>query len=698
MRLGDGAHLVWYNNVMVKKSAAKVRSAPQLKKPAPVQPVGLSWRQELKWSLGVLVRIVVSLVLLVGMAYLMTWILTLKQNMDDTAAAEAWIAEKPVLYEYSILVVFSGLAVMAAVTLRPILTAAIGLAVTAGLGYANLQKLNYRDAPVLPEDLKLLESAGNLADFVDMGEVTRLIIGIVLLILGAWLLEHCLRKWLVPAWRERRWWEKIGLIPRAALTLAAVSLAACVTLPVLTRQGYSEWLEGAEFVAWNQTDNYNNNGFVLGFLYNLGRMQVPEPEDYSEAEMQRIAEKYQALKAADTERVPLDEKVANLIVVLGESFYDPLLYTEEYPFGGGDPMPELREVFEEMPSGYMYSPEYGGGTANVEYEVLTGLSNFWARSTPYVSALNKRSGVLSAASWAQLFGFDTLGIHPYDGTLYKRSIVYPILGFDEFIDERGMTYTEKEGESEYINDWSAYQEVLQRLKEAEEPQMISLITMQNHGPYDGAQYDELEYQMLWDNNLLLENSIQSLHNGDKYIGEFLAELDALDEPTVVLWFGDHAVGVLNEYARSDDKVKRDLSHLTPYMVYANFEIESPYTEAEVAEMNEAVLTFEAPIAEVGAEAEEEEMAEVKEAAEVALPTEGVDLPITTPNCLLNMVYNLLGVEKPALFYLLDEVCIETPVLAAAYYGEETPEMTEALHDYELVNYDVLAGKHYWDGE
>lgn len=658
---------------MVKKSAAKVRPASQSTQSAPVRPAGLSWQQELKWSLGVLVRLAVSLALLVGMAYLMTWILTLKQNMDDAAAAEAWIAEKPVLYEYSVLVIFSGLMVMAAVTLRPILTAAIGLAIAAGLGYANYQKLSYRDAPVLPEDLKMLESAGNLSEFVDTNEVTQLVAGIVLLILGAWLLEHCLRKWLVPAWRERRWWEKIGLVPRATLTLAAVSLAVCVTLPVLTRRGYGEWLEGAEFVAWNQTENYDNNGFVLGFLYNLGRMQVEKPEDYSEAEMRRIAEKYRALKAADTERVPLDERVANLIVVLGESFYDPLLYTEEYPFSGGDPLPELREVFQEMPSGYMYSPEYGGGTANVEYEVLTGLSNFWARSTPYVSALNKRSGVLSAASWAQLFGFYTLGVHPYDGALYKRNIVYPILGFDEFIDEREMTYTEKEGKSEYINDRSAYQEVLQRLKEAEEPQMVSLITMQNHGPYDGAQYDELEYQMLWDNNLLLENSIQSLHNGDEYIGEFLAELDELGEPTVVLWFGDHTVGVLNEYARSDDKAKQDLSHLTPYLVYANFEIESPYTEAEVAELNEAVLGFE-------------------------IPTEGVDLPTTTPNCLMNTVYNLLGVEKPALFYLLDEVCTETPVLSAAYYGKETPEMTEALHDYELVNYDVLAGKHYWDGD
>ena len=305
---------------MVKKSAAKARPVSQPKQSVPVRPAGLSWRQELKWSLGVLVRVVVSLALLVGMAYLMTWILTVQQNLGDTEAAEAWMAEKPVLYEYSVLVIFSGLMVMAAVTLRPILTAAIGLAVAAGMGYANYQKLSYRDAPVLPEDLKMLGSAGNLADFVDTGEVTRLVIGIGLLILGAWLLEHYLRKWLVPRWRERRWWEKVGLVPRATLTLAAVSLTVCVTLPVLTREGYQDWLEGAEFLDWNQTTNYEDNGFVLGFLYNLGRMQVEEPEGYSEETMRQIAEKYRAMKAAETGRVPLSEKATNVVVILGEGF------------------------------------------------------------------------------------------------------------------------------------------------------------------------------------------------------------------------------------------------------------------------------------------------------------------------------------------------------------------------------------------
>ena len=704
MRLGDGAHLmcgeswvrfgasvewrqVWYNNAMVKKSATETSPASRSKKSATARPMGLTWRQDLKWSLGVLVRLVAGVALLVGMAYLMTWILTLKQNMDDVAAAEAWIEEKPVLYEYSVLVIFSGLAVLAAVTLRPILTAAIGLAVAAGLGYANYQKLSYRDAPVLPEDLKMLESAGNLADFVDTGEVMQLIIGIVLLILGAWLLEHCLRKWLVPRWRERRWWEKIGLVPRVALTAGALSLATCVTWPVLTRQGYNEWLEGAEFLDWNQTVNYEDNGFVVGFLYNLGRMQVEEPEGYSEAEMQRIAEKYRAMKAADTGRVPLDEKVTNVVMILGESFYDPELYTQYFAHTGEDPIPNIRRVMEEYPSGYHYSTSYGGGTANVEFEVLTGLSNYWSRNTPYVNSLSKQDEVLSAATWTNLYNFEPWAMHAYDGTMYKRNIVYPIMGFERFIDENKMKYQEKELESKYVNDWSMYEEALEVLRESEEPQLVNLVTMQGHTPYGGANYPELNYRMTRYSNDLMEQHLQSLHMSDEYLGKFLAAIDELDEPTVVLWYGDHAAAYLYAYTDSTEQAERDLAYTIPYFIYANFELTSPYSAEEVAEMNE----------ELGLSGLEAALS----VAETRLGTESWDdLPTTSPNCLMNTVYDLLGVEKPALYYLVEEVCREAPILSRTYYWAEDRElqMTEALRDYELVNYDVLAGKHYWDGE
>ena len=197
--------------------------------------------------------------------------------------------------------------------------------------------------------------------------------------------------------------------------------------------------------------------------------------------------------------------------------------------------------------------------------------------------------------------------------------------------------------------------------------------MMNHMPYDSAKYPTLTFRVQNDSDTrIFAANYQSLHEADKYLGEFLDELVELDERTVGLWFGDHAASILNLYHLSDDKQERDLAQLTPYFIYANFDIESLWTVKETAKINEE-LGFE-------------------------YPTRGVNLPTTTPNCLLNTMYNILGVEKPALFYLVDTICEETPILMKGYFAGNPPEETEVLREYQLVNYDVLAGKHYWDGE
>lgn len=279
---------------------------------------------------------------------------------------------------------------------------------------------------------------------------------------------------------------------------------------------------------------------------------------------------------------------------------------------------------------------------------------------------------MNAASWAKDYGFDTTAIHSYDGSMYKRNLVYNRFGIETFLDKDKMKNQEHDYSSIYINDQSVFNEILDLLEGNDESQMIMAVTMMNHIPYDSAGYPTLDYRLRGEGNRMLEANFQSLHYADKYLGEFIEALDDLDERTVVLWFGDHATGLLDEYYTSDDKDERDLAQLTPYFIYANFDIESLWTARQAATLNKELgFTY---------------------------PTKGVDLPTTTPNCLLNTMYNILGVEKPALFYLVDEVCEETPILMSKYFAGNTPEMTEALLEYQLVNYDVLSGKHYWDGE
>ena len=200
--------------------------------------------------------------------------------------------------------------------------------------------------------------------------------------------------------------------------------------------------------------------------------------------------------------------------------------------------------------------------------------------------------------------------------------------------------------------------------------------MQNHGGYSDRGYAELEFEIQGGSR---KNEIaryyQLLNASDKYLGDLIKKLENSKEKSVILWFGDHAAGIFPEIAESDNKAERDLTRLTPYFIWANFDLESDSKKAlnDVAEQNEKLGL---------------NLSKVK----------GVDLPTTTPNCLLNQLYNTLGVEKPALFYLLDEVCKKAPILTGSFYdGVEFPN-DDVVKEYELVNYDIMNGYQYWDGK
>ncbi len=634
-------------------------------------------------ALKVVIRTVISVLFLVGFSILMTWFIYLRQNMMDLNDTWEFITEKPAIFWYSSLVIFFLVSTLTALLWRPFLAGGIFFAGVSILTYIHMQKFSVRAAPLLPEDFQLAASAGELMQFIDPWSIVRLVLGVLFVLFGSALLERCFRRVFQSRSTEEiqglSWWQRFDVVPRLTLTMASLAGFVLSTDFIVQRSSDSakgmKWL-GSELVAWNQTENYERNGFIIGFIYNLGGLTLPEPDDYSEDRIAEIVTKYQKIQAGDTARKDIDDTVDNVIVILCETFYDPELLTELYEYYGNDVTPNLRWIFEKYPSGYMYSPEYGGNTANIEFEVFSGLSNYWANTIQYVNTVPKLDNLDTIASWTGDFNFDTTAIHAYDGSMYKRSINYPKMGFDEFIDDKTMKHTERENKSEYINDRSVYAEIIDIIKDNPGKQMVGAVTMQNHAPYWGAEYKEHDYTIVereeeeLDRIYQLEDSYQSLHYADEYIGDFLKELDELDEKTVVLWFGDHAAGVLDRYVTSEDKGQRDLAHLTPYFVYTNFKLPVE-TDASAAKTSNLAHGFSFSA------------------------NSGVDLPTTTPNCLSNTLYNLLNVKKPALMYLLDEICTETPILTRTYYTSEEPEASEALREYELLNYDVQSGEYYY---
>lgn len=616
------------------------------------------------------------MVMLILMAGIITWFVFYRQYDLDYDITSAFMRENPQVTAYSYLIILLLMCVLTAISWRPFLSIGISFVAAAIITYINMQKYQFRAAPLLPEDFQMVEQAGNLMQFIDPAGVARLAGGSVLIVIGSALLEHCARNVFGRNRAKLAWWDRFALMPRAAFGMAAVAALMVMANPVIHHSSGSStvfaWLDNATIFDWNPSGAYTDYGFVLAFMYNLGTADSQEPDDYNEETMRQIAEKYQAKKAADEDRVPLGEIADNVIVVLNESFFDPTVLGAEYAYSGGDVTPNLHKIFQKYPSGYMYSPEYGGNTANIEFAVLTSLSNFWARTVPYTTTISKVPGMPGMASYARAAGLDTTtAIHAYDGTMYKRNLVYANMGIETFLDRDTMKHTELENGQGYISDRETYREVLDVLNSTQDPQLIMVATMQNHGVYDSAHYANHRFRLLndIDNKYMIESAFETIHHSDQYLGEFIQQLDELDERTVVLWFGDHAPGVFDSYAKSGDQELINLTHLTPYFIYANFDLDELYTVKEVAKMNE----------ERGFE----------------FTTRGVTLPVVSPNCLATMMYDVLGAEKPALMYLTADVCKDTPILAPSYYSNEIPDLTPVLRDYELVNYDILSGRRYW---
>ncbi len=665
------------------------------------------------WKLGKLSYIFLKRwsILLIGAVFL-TWYMQYRFLGNSADGAWSVMDGKSAIFWYSALIVFIIIILFYGFSHRPFSAIGVVFAIITILSYISNTKLAFRGMPLLPEDFQLADQAGTLTDFIDTWELVRIILAALFSVSLGFLLDYLTephlsyfgkpekigkpRKTIKAKIARRKRIAKriIGIAaPRLILIPSAIFGFFAITSPIVHHDGGSsqkfDWLDGAEFVSWSQALNYEQNTFLLGFLYNLSRYNIEKPSNYSKETISKIKESYseQAKSEPNKSKKPLSESDYNIVIVLNESFYDPTLLQEIYPFNGPDPLPTFHEIMKKYPSGYMYSPEYGGGTANVEFEVDTGLSNYWAQTTPYTSILPKLNHIISIANEAKAAGYETSAIHSYTGEMYKRSYVLPIEGFDNFITQDKMNHTDHDGSSGgYINDRSIYNEALDILTNSKKKQLIGVLTMQDHAPYNMRSYseDELEYYFDDPNSTLdladpISAYLQGVHYSDQYLGEFLSSLRNLDEKTVVLFFGDHAPGIFSYANTNTDKELADLTHLTPYFVWSNFETEDTFSNHKYGE--EFLKKFE-----ITSSTEQTDVLSER--------AENITLPTTTPNCLTNTMYEVLGLKKTVEGLIISGACQENPILAPTYLAEKQPT-GKATEAYKLLNYDILNGKQYW---
>lgn len=637
-------------------------------------------------------------ILAVATVFLM-WYLQYRVFENDAAAAWSFWDNKPTVFWYSALILFWLVIFIYGIFHRPFRTIGVAFAIITIITYINNTKVSFRGTPLLPEDFQLADQAGTLTKFIDFAVLTKVILASVLAVALGFLCDYLTKPYfrILPALpkvakkkpktkkaRIRRKKLILGHVvyfvtPRVviipfAIVMFFISANFILNHPSSNSQEV-DWLDHTELVAWNQTLNYNQNGFLLGFLYNFKKASLEKPEGYSKDKIASIKKEYQkeAEKEPNKSKKSLKDANYNIVIILDESFYDTSLIQDEYPFIGPDPLPTFHELMKKYPAGYMYSTDYGGGTANIEFEVDTGLTNYWAKTVPYTDILPKIENITSIAKEAKAAGYKTTAIHSFTGGMYKRDIALNKEGFDTFITDDKMSHQEHDENSLYINDLAIYQDTLDILRNSKEKQLVSVVTMQNHAPYYKSNYDEESYHFEfspegWDQNFcdIVLAYLESAYRSDLYLGEFLNGLSELDEKTVVLFYGDHAPGIFGITRETGDQKNIDATQLTPYFIWANFEMTGDFADKKYSE---------------------------------TLPVESeyskyVTLPTTTPNCLTNSLYGVLDLKRNAERMLLKDACAENPILTTYYLGNKNPT-GKATENYKLLNYDLLGGKQYW---
>ncbi|NTK06729.1 LTA synthase family protein [Enterococcus faecium] len=424
------------------------------------------------------------------------------------------------------------------------------------LGFANYMKMSYRQEPIYPDDLKMITEIGLLKDMTG-----TMLFTVILAAAGTVLGLFC---WYM--FRSLKKGRRFQLI-RLTTLLVAIGLLGYISNfnnpDNLLRKAYNKT---ALWIPYSQKMNYYNTGFIGGFLYNLKVEPMDEPEGYSKAKIKEITEKYQ--KLADEKNKAVEEESPNIVFVMSESFSDPSRLNGVEV--SGEPLADYYEVADQTYSGNMLSQNYGGGTANIEFEALTGFSMalFNAQlTTPYTMLVPKMDQLPSIVSALNAQSYQTTAIHPYNTSMYKREDVYQTLGFDQFISERTMTYTDTIENNPYISDESAYKEVMTLLKEEKAPQFIHLVTMQTHMPYNGK-YDRLGYSaeiLDGSGTLDLENYLQDISYSSAALKQFTEELKNLSRRTLVVFWGDHLPGIYSDTIQA--KNDKQTLHETQFLMF-----------------------------------------------------------------------------------------------------------------------------------
>lgn len=464
-------------------------------------------------------------------------------------SALEFMQERPLVFLYNAFLIFTT-TLLVYLFRRRVFFRTILFIFWIGLGIINGVLLSNRVTPFTGPDLHLITDAFQIADrylspFFFVVVVIAAVLAVLLLI--------------VLFFKGPRYQGKMSYKVNVPLIAAGVLAFAGTTKLALEKRVLSNYFGNIAFA-------YEDYGYPYCLATTVFNTGIACPREYSEKSIEEIKKSEETLEETGDKR-------PNILFLQLESFFDPTLV--EYLDISEDPIPNFRKMMEKYSSGYFKVPSVGAGTANTEFETITGMSMryFGPGEYPYKSIL-KETTCESAAYVLKELGYGTHAIHNNEANFYGRKNVFANLGFDSFTSEEYMAEQDDTNPNDWVRDRNLTKYILQAMEDTEGPDYVYTISVQGHGDYpEEPVLENPKIQVTGGSseaeNYKWEYYCNQIYEMDQFVKELTDQLSKLDEDVVLVMYGDH----LPTMGLKVTDVKNKYLFQTEYVIWDNMGLE-----------------------------------------------------------------------------------------------------------------------------
>ena len=469
-------------------------------------------------------------------------------SRHSVVAAWDYMTGTPMVFLYNAFMIFVTFSIVYLFKRRIFVRMIIG-AIWVILGIANGYILLKRVTPFNAQDLKIAgDGIALINNYCNGFEVVVIAVGAVALLI-----------WLISMWR--RGGQYAGKIHHIAALIGIIVcgvLYTFVTNIAIDKRVVSTYFGNIAFA-------YEDYGLPYCFSASLFNTGISEPNGYTKKAMAKIDKDGELNQTAASRS---SDELPNIIVVQLESYFD--VANAEFFTTSEDACPNLHNLYQNYSNGYFKVPSVGAGTANTEFEVLTGMNlrYFGPGEYPY-KTYSKKHPTESAATAHASLGYGTHALHDNTGNFYSRANVFNNMGFDTFTSKEFMNVLQTT-ENGWAKDEILTQHIMEAMDTTKQEDFVFTVSVQGHGNYPETQVIEnpkIKVEGIEDEALKnkWEYYVNQVYEMDQFVGDLIKAVEERNEPSVVVFYGDH----LPTMGLKAEDLKSRYLYNTNYVIWDN---------------------------------------------------------------------------------------------------------------------------------